>query len=92
MLSTKQEFGDYATVIYATGFFQSFFDLTVEEALVKYGFRFVTREEWGLLRGLFRSAFRFKLVGSALGGIGAARLRGVRAGPRMTVARSSSRR
>ena len=40
---SKQEFGDYATVIYATSFFQSFFDLTVEEALVKYGFRFVTR-------------------------------------------------
>jgi O-antigen/teichoic acid export membrane protein len=67
---TKQDFGDYATVIYATSFFQSFFDLTVEEALVKYGFRFVTREEWGLLRGLFRSAFWFKVVGSTLGGIG----------------------
>ena len=67
---TKQEFGDYATVIYATGFFQSFFDLTVEEALVKYGFRFVAREEWGLLRSLFASAFRFKVVGSAVGGIG----------------------
>jgi len=66
---TKQGFGDYATVIYATSFFQSFFDLTVEEALVKYGFRFVTRAEWGLLRGLFHSAFWFKIVGSALGGL-----------------------
>ena len=36
---------------------------------MKYGFRFVTREEWGLLRGLFRNAFWFKIVGSALGGI-----------------------
>ncbi len=36
-------FGDYATVIFATGFFQSLFDLTVEEALVKYGFRYVAR-------------------------------------------------
>jgi len=68
-LLTKQEFGDYATVLYATAFFQAFFDLTVEEALVKYGFRFVTREEWGLLRSLFRSAFRFKVIGSTLGGI-----------------------
>ena len=68
-LLSKQEFGDYATVIYATSFFQSFFDLTVEEALVKYGFRFVTRGEWGLLRGLFRSAFWFKLVGSVIGGL-----------------------
>ena len=66
---TKQDFGDYATVIYATGFFQSFFDLTVEEALVKYGFRFVTREDWGLLRGLFRNAFWFKVVGSAIAGV-----------------------
>jgi O-antigen/teichoic acid export membrane protein len=66
---TKQDFGDYATVIYATGFFQGFFDLTVEEALIKYGFRFVTREEWGPLRGLFRSAFWFKIVGSGIAGI-----------------------
>ena len=66
---SKQEFGDFATVIYATAFFQSFFDLTVEEALVKYGFRFVTRSEWGLLRSLFRSAFRFKLTGSVIGGL-----------------------
>jgi O-antigen/teichoic acid export membrane protein len=66
---SKQEFGDYATVIYATSFFQAFFDLTVEEALVKYGFRFVTRSEWGLLRSLFRSAFRFKVAGSTIGGV-----------------------
>ena len=66
---SKQTFGDYATVIYATSFFQGFFDLTVEEALVKYGFRYVTREDWSLLRGLFRSAFWFKVVGSAIAGI-----------------------
>ena len=36
---------------------------------MKYGFRFVTREEWGLLRGLFRSAFWFKIVGSAIAGV-----------------------
>ena len=40
---------------------------------MKYGFRFVTREEWGLLRGLFRSAFWFKVVGSAIAGHRAAR-------------------
>jgi O-antigen/teichoic acid export membrane protein len=65
-----REFGDYATVIFATGFFQALFDLTVEEALVKYGFRYVAREDWGRLRRLFQSAFAFKLVGSTLGGIG----------------------
>ena len=69
VFDSKQAFGDFTTVVYATSFFQSFFDLTVEESLVKYGFRFVTREEWGMLRGLFRSAFRFKLAGSILGGL-----------------------
>jgi O-antigen/teichoic acid export membrane protein len=59
-------FGLYALVISAAGFFQSLLDLTVEEVLVKYGFRFATREDWGRLRGLFRSALRFKLVGAVL--------------------------
>jgi len=59
-------FGLYALVIAATGFFQSLLDLTVEEALVKFGFRYATREEWGRLRGLFRAALQFKLVGAVL--------------------------
>ena len=63
-------FGDYATVIYATSFLQSFFDLTVEEALVKYGFRYSTREDWGRFRRLFSSALRFKLAGSLVGALG----------------------
>jgi O-antigen/teichoic acid export membrane protein len=67
---SQREFGDYATVVFATGFFQALFDLTVEEALVKYGFRYVAREDWGRLRRLFQSAFGFKLSGSTLGGVG----------------------
>jgi O-antigen/teichoic acid export membrane protein len=63
-------FGDYATVLYATSLLQSFFDLTVEEALVKYGFRFSTREDWGRFRRLFSSALRFKLAGSLAGALG----------------------
>lgn len=63
-------FGDYATVIFATSFLQSFFDLTVEEALVKYGFRYSTREDWGRFKRLFSSALRFKLVGSLFGALG----------------------
>jgi O-antigen/teichoic acid export membrane protein len=59
-------FGLYALVIAATGFFQSLLDVTVEEALVKYGFRYSTRQEWGRLRGLFRGALLFKLVGAVL--------------------------
>jgi O-antigen/teichoic acid export membrane protein len=67
---SQREFGDYSTVVFATGFFQALFDLTVEEALVKYGFRYVAREDWGRLRRLFQSAFGFKTVGSTLGGVG----------------------
>jgi len=67
---TLGPFGDYATVIFATSFLQSFFDLTVEEALVKYGFRYSTREDWGRFRRLFASALRFKVAGSFLGALG----------------------
>jgi O-antigen/teichoic acid export membrane protein len=68
--NSTRVFGDYATVIFATGFLQSLFDLTVEEALVKYGFRYSTREDWGRFRRLFSSALRFKLAGSLVGALG----------------------
>jgi O-antigen/teichoic acid export membrane protein len=63
-------FGDYATVLFATSFLQSFFDLTVEEVLVKYGFRYSTREDWARFRRLFGRAMRFKLAGSVVGALG----------------------
>src|ERR671930_397207 len=59
-------FGRYALVLAATGFIQSLLDLTVEEALVKFGFRYTTREDWGRLRRLFASAIAFKLAGGVL--------------------------
>jgi O-antigen/teichoic acid export membrane protein len=62
--------GDYATVLFATSFLQSFFDLTVEEVLVKYGFRYSTREDWARFRRLFGRAMRFKLAGSVVGALG----------------------
>jgi O-antigen/teichoic acid export membrane protein len=68
--NSTRVFGDYATVLFATGFLQSLFDLTVEEALVKYGFRYSTREDWGRFRRLFSSALRFKLAGSLGGALG----------------------
>ncbi len=64
------EFGLYATVLVATGFFQSLLDLTVEESLTKYGFRYVTAEDWGRLRQLFRRSLQLKLAGGALSAIG----------------------
>jgi O-antigen/teichoic acid export membrane protein len=63
---STETFGRYALVLAATAFVQSLLDLTVEEALVKFGFRFSTREDWGRLRRLFVSAIRFKLAGGVL--------------------------
>jgi O-antigen/teichoic acid export membrane protein len=63
---STETFGRYALVLAATAFAQSLLDLTVEEALVKFGFRFATREDWGRLRRLFESAVAFKLAGGVL--------------------------
>src|SRR5689334_20289317 len=51
-----ETFGLYALVLAMTSFVQSLLDLTVEEALVKFGFRYTTREDWGRLRRLFELA------------------------------------
>jgi O-antigen/teichoic acid export membrane protein len=66
-LFSRHTFGLYAIVLAATGFFQSVADLTVEEALIKFGFRFTTREDWGALRRLFQSAIAFKVTGGLVG-------------------------
>jgi len=61
--------GLYAIVIASTSFFQTFLDLTIEEALIKYGFRYIAREDWGRLRRLFRRTFVFKASGAVLAGL-----------------------
>ena len=63
------EFALFAIVLAAVGLLQTLLDLTVEEALTKYGFRFVTAGEWGKLRRLFRRALAVKLAGAVLAGI-----------------------
>ena len=35
-------------------------DLTVEEAMIKYGFRYTTTEQWGRLRRLYRRSMMLK--------------------------------
>lgn len=62
-----ESYGLFAIVIAVTGFVQLAFDLTVEEAVVKYGFRYIAAEQWGKLRRLFRRGLEVKLVGSAVG-------------------------
>jgi O-antigen/teichoic acid export membrane protein len=59
-------FGVFATALAAVGFFQALLDLTVEESLTKYGFRYVAAEDWGRLRRLFRQMLLLKLLGGAL--------------------------
>jgi O-antigen/teichoic acid export membrane protein len=64
----------FAVVVASTGFFQLLLDLTVEEALVKFGFRYVQADDWGRLRRLFRLALAFKLAGGALAAVALAAL------------------
>jgi O-antigen/teichoic acid export membrane protein len=60
------DFGVFMTALVVVGFFQTLLDLTVEESLTKYGFRYVTGQDWGRLRRLFRQAVLLKVVGGAL--------------------------
>jgi O-antigen/teichoic acid export membrane protein len=60
------DFGLYATAVAAAALFQVLLDLTVEEALTKYGFRYVAAEEWGKLRRLFGRALRLKVIGGVV--------------------------
>jgi O-antigen/teichoic acid export membrane protein len=64
-----REFGHFAIVMAATGFFQTLLDLTVEEAVTKYGFRYSVAGDWGRLRRLFVRALTFKGSGAALAGL-----------------------
>jgi O-antigen/teichoic acid export membrane protein len=64
-----REFGLLAIVFASAGFFQSFLDLTVEEAVIKYGFRYSTAGEWGKFRRLFGRALTFKGSGGVLAGL-----------------------
>ena len=61
--SGLDDFGVFATALVTVGFFQTLLDLTVEESLTKFGFRYVAGEDWGRLRRLFRQALLLKLAG-----------------------------
>jgi O-antigen/teichoic acid export membrane protein len=57
-------FGLFAIVIAAAGFFQILLDLTVEEAMIKFGFRYTTSERWGRLRRLYTRGLVLKTIGA----------------------------
>ncbi len=60
------DYARFAAVFAAATFFQQLLDLTIEEALVKFGFRYVESGKWGRLRRLFEVALAFKLLGGLL--------------------------
>src|SRR6266571_3055909 len=64
-----EDYAQFAIVFAIVGFFQMLLDLTVDEALIKYGFRYVTTEDWGRFRRLFEIALAVKMAGGALGGL-----------------------
>ena len=63
------DFGRLAVVLGTTALFQLLLDLTSEEALVKYGFRYSERADWGRFRRLFGLALAFKSAGAVLAGL-----------------------
>jgi O-antigen/teichoic acid export membrane protein len=69
-----EDFGVFATALAAIGFFQVLLDLTVEEALTKFGFRYSVAEEWGKLRRLFVCALQVKVAGGVLAALALALL------------------
>ncbi len=63
------DFGRLALVLATVALFQLLLDLTSEEALVKYGFRYVEVQDWGRFRRLFELAFGLKSASALLAGL-----------------------
>ena len=59
----RDAFGLFTVVLVGANFFQILLDLTVEEAMVKFGYRYTTAERWGRLRRLYGRGLAFKTVG-----------------------------
>ena len=62
-------YGLYSLAVFGAGFFQVLLDLTVEEAMIKYGFRYTTIENWGRLRQLYRRSMVLKTLGAVIASI-----------------------
>jgi len=63
------DFGRFALAYAVVAFFQVLLDLTLEEAVVKYGFRYHVQEEWAKLRRLYEVGVAAKLLGGAAAGV-----------------------
>src|SRR5581483_6189822 len=60
--------GRYSIVMGAVGFVSLLLELTSDEALVKYGFRYAARDDWGRFHRLVRLAFSFELAAAIVSG------------------------
>jgi O-antigen/teichoic acid export membrane protein len=63
------DFGRLALVLATTALFQLLLDLTSEEALVKYGFRFAERKDWARFRRLLAAALTVKTLSALVAGV-----------------------
>jgi O-antigen/teichoic acid export membrane protein len=64
---SPSEFGQFAIVLAALALFQLLMDLTVDEAVIKFGFRYSIGGRWGRLRTVFRNGLFAKLAGGLFG-------------------------
>lgn len=62
-------FGLFSIVVVAANFFQLLLDLTVEEAMIKFGYRYQTAGRWGRLRRLYRRGLALKSLGGLIAGL-----------------------
>lgn len=63
-------FGLLSIVLAAQGFFQLFLEVSVGEAIVKYGYRYQTTGQWGRLRRLLAVGLQVRVAGALIGGVG----------------------
>ena len=64
---SKNDFARFALAFGTTTLLQTFVDLTIDEVVIKYGNRYVAREDWGRFHRLFRVGMLVKLIGGAVG-------------------------
>jgi O-antigen/teichoic acid export membrane protein len=64
---SKAEFARFALAFGTTTLLQLFVDLTIDEVVIKYGNRYVARDDWGRFHRLFRIGLLVKLLGGAAG-------------------------
>ena len=69
---TKVDFSRFALVFAITSLLQLFLDVTVEEVVVKFGNRYIARQDWPRFHRLLRVGLVVKTAGGAVGALVAA--------------------